>query len=249
MRKVTLGAIALCAAATVQSASAADLRMPTKAPVVTPAAVAVFSWTGFYIGAHVGWGWGETDSTILEADNNFFPQGHVNTNKFDGILGGGQIGWNYQAGQWVFGIEAQASWTDIKGDDIHTAVLVANRQAETHTEVNWVVTLTGRLGFAAGPALFYVKGGGAWADFEALTNSRNTLTGAINQTTSGGETRFGWTVGAGIEYALGNNWSVKGEYNFLDFGTERVTRSGTNFVQNISVSNERDHDTHLHIVK
>jgi outer membrane immunogenic protein len=225
---------------------AADL--PVKAPRAAPVVAAVYNWTGFYIGGHAGYGWGQTDSTILE-DTNFFPAGTVNTNKFDGFLAGGQVGANYQAGQWVFGIEADFSWADINGDDVHPAILLANRQAETSSEVNWVITLTGRLGITTGSALFYVKGGGAWADFDTVNNSVNTLNGNFNQTTSGGEARFGWTVGGGIEYALGGSWSAKVEYNYLDFGTERVTRSGFNFLADEPVTAQRDADTHLHIVK
>jgi outer membrane immunogenic protein len=225
---------------------AADL--PVKAPRAAPAVAAVYNWTGFYIGGHAGYGWGQTDSTILE-DSFAFPAGTVNTNKFDGFLAGGQVGANYQTGQWVFGVEADFSWSDINGDSIHPAINPVPRQSETTSEVNWVITLTGRLGITTGPALFYVKGGGAWADFESHSNTINTNNGVITQTTSGGETRFGWTVGGGLEYALGANWSAKVEYNYLDFGTERVTRSGFNFANDTPVTAERDADTHLHIVK
>jgi outer membrane immunogenic protein len=245
MRKVTVAAFGLFLSAAAQPVLAAD--MPTKAPVMRTAAP-MFSWTGFYIGAHVGYGWGETDATTLET-NAFFPAGHVNTNEFDGFLGGGQIGFNYQTGMWVFGIEAQGSWSAIDGTTIHPAVLLADRHAENLTEVDWIVTLTGRLGIAAGPVLYYLKGGAAWADFAVRNHSIQTSTGFIGQTTSGSETRFGWTIGGGIEYALGGNWSVKGEYNYLDFGTEQVTRSGTNFLTGLPVTTVNDNDTHLHVVK
>jgi outer membrane immunogenic protein len=226
--------------------AAADL--PVKAPPrVAPEPV--FSWSGFYIGAHAGWGWGDTDSTILEADNNFFPQGTVNRNTFDGVLAGGQVGYNYQISQWVIGVEAQFSWTNIDGSNRHEAILLANRHTITDTDVNWVTTLTGRLGMTFGPALIYVKGGGAWADFESITNSFVSSTGVLQQTLAGSETRTGWTVGGGIEYAFSPNWSIKGEYNFIDFGTERITRSGTNFVTGAAVTRFRDADTQLNIVK
>jgi outer membrane immunogenic protein len=95
----------------------------------------------------------------------------------------------------------------------------------------------------AGPALFYVKGGWAWAHFEANTLSINTLNNAILNSVSGGETRNGWTVGGGVEYALAGSWSLKGEYNYLDFGTDRVTRSGA------TVTRFRDAETHVQVVK
>jgi outer membrane immunogenic protein len=245
MQKILIAAAAGLLVAT--PTFAAD--MPVKAPRAAPVAVAaVYNWTGFYIGGHAGYGWGETNSTILES-SNAFPAGTVNKNEFDGVLAGGQIGLNYQTGQWVFGVEADFSWSDINGDNVHPAVNPVARQSETHSEVSWVITLTGRLGITTGPALFYVKGGGAWADFDSQSQTINTTNGDITQATSGGETRFGWIVGGGLEYAFAGNWSAKVEYNYLDFGKERVTRSGYNFVNDEPVTNQRDADTHLHIVK
>src|SRR5262245_51695990 len=242
---LTAGSFALLTLGFAGAAAAADL--PMKAPpAVSPP---VFNWTGFYLGAHAGWGWGDTDSTILEANNNLFPQGSVNTQEFDGVIAGGQIGYNYQMGQWVLGVEGDMSWSDLHGSNRHEGILLANRHTVTDVNVNWIATVTGRLGFVAGPALFYAKGGAAFADFESTTNSFVTSTGVVNQTLSGSETRTGWVVGGGIEYAFGNNWSIKGEYNFLDFGTERVTRSGTNFATNTPVTAFRDNDTHIQLVK
>ena len=228
-------------------ANAAD--MPVKARPLPPPAP-VFSWTGLYIGFHAGLGWGESNNTVLENDNNLFPQGHVNHNEFNGFLGGVQVGYNYQFGLWVVGVEGQFSWANIDGDSRQEAVLLANRHVETHNEVNWVTTATGRLGYSAGPLLIYVKGGAAWADFET-TRSRTirTSTFEVLSDINGGETRSGWTVGVGAEWAFAGNWSFKAEYNFLDFGTERVTRSGANFVTGDPVTRFRDAETELHIVK
>jgi outer membrane immunogenic protein len=240
-------AVGLVAFAT--SAIAADL--PVKAPA-PPAPV--FSWTGFYFGAHVGWGWGRTDATVLEADNTFFPQGTINRNGFDGALGGGQVGVNYQTGQWVLGIEGDISKSGFEGHNRHDAILLLDRHSETESDVKWLATLTGRLGFAAGPTLlsdntlFYVKGGAAWADFNSVTNSFVSSTGRLLQTISGDETRSGWTVGGGVEWG-GVYWSAKAEYNFIDFGTERVARSGTNFVTGDPVLRFRDADTQVHVIK
>ena len=230
-------------------ANAAD--MPVKARPLPPPAP-VFSWTGLYIGFHAGLGWGTSEAKVLEADNLFFPQGHVTHNDFNGLLGGVQAGYNYQFGQAVLGVEAQFSWTNIgrDGDDnLHDAVLLLNRHTVTHTEVNWVTTLTGRLGYSGGPWLVYVKGGAAWADFELRNFSKVTSTGEILQRLDGSETRSGWTVGVGVEWAFAGNWSFKAEYNFIDLGTETVTRSGTNFVTGLPVTRFRDNEAELHIVK
>jgi outer membrane immunogenic protein len=227
------------------SAMAADI--PRKAPPPPPPAI--FTWTGFYVGGHLGWGWGESDSRVLEADNNFFPQGTILHNDFDGFIGGGQAGFNFQTGLLVFGVEGQVSWSGITGDSRRDAILLANRHIETHANVDWVATLTGRVGIAAGNALFYVKGGAAWAEFESTTHSFITSTRTLVQTVSGGETRDGWTVGAGVEWGIAGNWSFKGEYNFLDFGTDRIVRSGRTIPAGVPVTRFRDAELELHIVK
>jgi len=231
-----------CLVLAVSPALAADLPAP-------PPAAPVYNWTGFYTGIHVGYGWGRTDSTVLEDDNNFFPQGTVNRQNFTGLVGGGQVGLNYQTGQWVFGVEGQFSGTTIQGSNFHEAILLANRHTETNVDLNWLVTATGRLGITSGAALFYVKGGGAWADFNSSTLSKVTTTGQVTAITTGGETRSGWTVGGGVEYMLSSNVSLKGEYSFVDFGTERVDRTQVNLVTNITQVRQRDNNTQMNIVK
>jgi outer membrane immunogenic protein len=245
MRGLILGA-SLLAFAFSGSAIAADL--PIKA-APAPVQEAVFTWTGFYIGGHVGWGWARTKNKILEADNNFFPQNHVLRNDVDGFLGGGQIGFNYQTGQFVFGVEVDGTWSDIGGRNGTPAVLLANRLSDNEGSVHAIVLATGRLGLAYGNALFYVKGGGAWARFDNVNFSRNTANNTILQVTSGNENRSGWTIGGGLEYAFSGNWSVKGEYNFVDFGNERVTRTGLNYGTGEHVTRFREHDTTVQMVK
>lgn len=189
-------------------ASAADLgpRMTTKAPVVAP--VPYFSWTGIYIGGHVGWGWGSKDWTTIPAPG-------VASHDTDGFIGGGQIGFNYQTGQLVLGLEADASWSDMKGTG-----LCANPAFTCGTDVNWLSTVTGRLGWAAWDrGLLYVKGGVAFADNDF--HVRSSLLGVPGASAS--ETKVGWTVGAGLEYAFAPSWSAKVEYNYVDLGTDRVT--------------------------
>jgi opacity protein-like surface antigen len=148
-------AISFCAAAALlgcaSAASAADMpaRMPTKAPVA-PVVVA-YNWSGFYIGAHVGGVWGDKDwrDTI----------GPLGSHDVSGLLAGGQIGFNWQSGNWVFGIEAQASWTNADGrHDTPTTFFT--------TEVKWLGTIAGRIGWARDRLLLYVKGGAAFAHDE-----------------------------------------------------------------------------------
>ena len=175
-----------------------------------------FSWTGFYIGAHAGWGWGKTEWSDgcldLNPANSFCeaealgPLGSYNLN---GFLGGGQVGYDWQLGWAVFGIEADASWSDIKG----SGICLGERQCSS--KIDAFGTITGRFGGAFDRALLYVKGGGAWA------HEKHTVVQLSSATTSSlSDTRWGWTVGAGVEYAFAPNWSGKIEYDFLDFGRD-----------------------------
>jgi len=125
-------------------------------------------------------------------------------------LAGGQLGYNTQLDAWVFGIEGDLSYTDIRGTTTSPfGVNVSSR-------LNWLGTVTGRLGIAWDRTLLYAKAGAAFG--ETSVNARLPLIVA-----HGADTRAGWTVGAGAEYALPNNWSVKAEYNYIDLGTRTIT--------------------------
>jgi len=197
------------------SAIAADLARPAyKAPPPPPP---VFSWTGFYIGAHVGSGWSTVESDITSITGagggigaGAFPlSSHTN----NGFLGGGQVGGDYQAGWAVFGAELSGSWTNIKG---HAPCLVALTCA---TEHDWLVTAAGRFGVAWDHTLVYVKGGAAWADPKY---SATAAFGGAAFTTTAQETRVGALFGVGIEQAIAGGWSAKIEYNYIDFGTRNI---------------------------
>jgi outer membrane immunogenic protein len=213
MKRIFLASVALAAVATAP-AFAADLpvRMQTKAPAMIES---VYNWSGFYIGAHVGYGWASKDwnqsfsSLGLALDNTTTPS------KPQGFLGGGQIGMNWQTGQWVFGLEGDASWTD--ANDCGSPFRLATT-FNGCSQINWYATATARLGVAMDRALLYVKGGAAFAGEEHNITNRN-----IVATNTPDDTRFGWTVGAGLEYGLTPNWSAKIEYNYMDFGKENYS--------------------------
>ena len=186
-----------------QAAYSADL--PAKAARPAPIAAPVWTWNGFYIGAHVGGAWGTIESEFTAVA---FPIASAGVN---GFLGGGQIGYNFQSGIVVIGVEADASWANIKGT---TPCLIA---LSCKREVNSLGTVTGRIGFTADRALIYVKGGGAWAHFEYDTSIVGVPIASADKTI------WGWTVGTGVEYAITGNWSAKIEYNFMDFQKETVS--------------------------
>ena len=178
-------------AAMMGTAAAADLPRPApqpyyKAPVVAPP----FSWTGFYIGLNGGGAFGRStwDST-----------GSFNTS---GGLVGGTLGYNYQYGQAVFGVEGDVDWASISGNTNTACVLGCK------TSDHWLSTVRGRLGYAADRFMPYVTGGLAIGDIRATTPA---FAGATN-------TQAGWTVGAGLEFAVWQNWSLKAEYLYVDLG-------------------------------
>jgi outer membrane immunogenic protein len=137
------------------------------------------------------------------------------THHVSGFIAGGQIGFNWQVANWVLGIEGQASWSNADGE--HEFSPFALR-----TEVEWLSTVAGRLGYAFDRVLVYAKGGAAFVhDKHRATFIELTPSGFPSF--SGDKTRSGWIVGGGVEVAVGGNWSVKAEYNYMDFGKERVT--------------------------
>lgn len=210
MKKILLTGVALAALAS-GSALAADLPARRGMPVKAPEAVVAYgyNWSGFYIGAHGGGGWSDKCFTFAGASDG--------CHDGDGWLGGGQIGFNMQTGQFVFGIEFSGSWADITGS--HNALLVP---ADIyHSDVNSILMLTGRVGMTFDRMLLYVTGGGAWVRDEF----RYTDTSALGTSTVK-QNRGGWTIGAGLEVGLAPNWSIAVQYNFIDLGDKDVHFAG-----------------------
>ena len=202
MKKLLMIAAGIATLGMATSASAADLaaRPYTKAPAIA----AVYDWTGFYVGANGGWGssrqcWDETSLGVA------LPQGcHDAT----GGTVGGQVGYRWQAGTWVFGLEAQGNWADFKGSNVIPLAPAFTNQ----TRVDAFGLFTGQIGYAFNNALFYVKGGAAVTSdrYRALA----TATGA-QIANSVDETRWGGVVGVGLEYGFAPNWSVAVEYDHM----------------------------------
>jgi outer membrane immunogenic protein len=221
-------------------ALAADL--PVKSvPVPSP----VYNWTGIYVGGHIGFGFDTIDSTAISG-GGAFPPGFTFLKESDfGFLGGGQIGFNYQVAQWVFGLEGDISWTDdIKGTTTTQAPIVP-RFVTSKFDIKWTSTATGKLGYAWNNLLLYGKAGVAWADLGGsnATFDSNTLvqTSFVSTNTT---TLSGWTAGGGIEWGFANNWSTRVEYNYMDFGTKRITT-----IDNLGIVLVRDRMIKLDEVK
>jgi outer membrane immunogenic protein len=224
-KKLLFAATAAVGLAFGQGASAADL--PFKARPMPPP-VPVFSWTGFYIGAHGGAGWG-TVETSADVGASLAAAGipgvgfnlPLTSHSINGFLAGGTIGYNYQIGSnWLIGLEGDFSWADIKGTSDCLIIFACT------TKVNWMADATVRLGFVAlDRLLVYAKGGVAFADTDYTFGNSVTIPTTppttASLTASVSDTRVGALFGFGAEYAFMPNWSAKLEYNFMDFGTER----------------------------
>ena len=178
-------------AALTGSAAAADLSRPAPQPYYKAAVAApVYNWTGFYIGINGGGGFGRS---VWDRTGGF------NTS---GGLVGGTLGYNYQVGQAVFGVEGDIDWANINGTTNSACALGCK------TGDDWLGTARGRLGYAADRFMPFITGGAAFGDIKTSTPG---FAGAT-------QTNVGWTVGAGLEFAIAQNWTAKAEYLYVDLG-------------------------------
>ena len=214
MKKFLLGAIGLAAVGLTAPASAADLGAAPYSKAPAPMMAAMYDWSGFYIGANGGWGSSRKcwDNTTLAGVFNAAEGCHNAT----GAVAGGQVGYRLQSSSWVFGIEAQGDWANLRGTN-------ASLFAPTNTNrsrIDAFGLFTGQVGYAFNTALFYVKGGAAvTADrFDQWTTAGNVL---VSNGTA--DNRWGGTVGTGVEFAFAPNWSAAVEYDHLFMGSKLTT--------------------------
>ena len=191
MKRALLSGVAL--AALVGSAVAADIprRVERAAPPIPY--IAAYNWTGFYAGINGGWGWGTGSMSGSTATGDL--QG-------SGGLIGGTLGYNWQSGQVVWGLETDLDWSGIKGS--------GNCRGTPNCEVknDWLGTTRLRLGWANDRWMPYLTGGVAYGDVKAN----------VNGFPGGSETRVGWTAGGGVEFAISQPWTAKVEYLYVDLG-------------------------------
>jgi len=191
--------------------------MAVKAPPPAPLPPPVYNWTGFYIGANGGWGESRTCWDFIPVAGGVVPGGC--SSRSGGVFGG-QLGYRWQAGQFVFGLEGQGDWADLKSSRLS----LVNPAFSTTTKTDGLGLFTGQLGWAWDAALFYVKGGAA------VTSNRYdiwTTVGGVG-VASATSTRWGGTVGVGFEYGFTPNWSVGLEYDRLFMGDAINTFSVVN---------------------
>lgn len=172
-------------------------------------------WTGWYVGGHLGAGFGSSNWSDPFPAPPTGDRVHVG-----GALGGAQIGVNYQTGRMVVGAELSGSLTQLEGTETcfgRMPFVFAGLNCENTTRN--LGMLTGRLGYAAGQNLFYAKAGGVLARENYTLNAVGVPGGTISSTSA---TNLGWTVGGGVEHALSSRWSVNAEYKYLDFGKRSV---------------------------
>jgi outer membrane immunogenic protein len=218
MRRLLIGFIAgISTFALAQLAPAADL------PVKSPPAVAAPLWTGFYVGIEGGGAWGTSR-------HDFTGGTHSSFDVSGGMLGG-TVGYNWQAGQFLYGIEGDLSWASSDGSTVGSPTACTGGPCTT--ELTWLGTIRGRFGYVTGMWMPFITGGVAFGGINACEN-----------VTCNRDTRAGWTVGGGVEAKLVGNWSVKAEYLYVDLGnhgsyffivphtvdlTENIGRLGLNY--------------------
>jgi len=225
MKKLLLRTAGLAALGMAAPASAADFaaRPYTKAPPAMMAAI--YDWSGFYIGANGGWGssrkcWDAgTFGTIFIGDEGC----HDAT----GGVAGGQIGYRWQSSAWVFGLEAQGDWADLRGSQVNDVIFLQTPGDVTNrSKIDAFGLFTGQVGYAWNNVLFYVKGGAAVTRdvYEAIS----TISGNIGARAT--ESRWGGTVGAGLEFGFAPSWSLGVEYDHLFMGNRTVGLYSTGIV-------------------
>jgi outer membrane immunogenic protein len=206
MKKVLLSTIGLMALGVSAPALAADMAVKAAPP---PVVAPYYNWSGFYIGANGGWGESRNCWDFVFVAGPAFSDG---CRERSGGLVGGQIGYRWQANQFVFGLEAQGDWADLS----NTRVSLLNPALSTRTKTDGIGLFTGQVGWAAwNAALLYVKGGAA------VTSNSFTVLDTVSGAglVSASATRWGGTVGVGFEYGFAPNWSIGAEYDHLWMGT------------------------------
>jgi outer membrane immunogenic protein len=223
IRSKFAAALALSATLGIGAASAADLGTwpNNKAPALP---YPVYNWAGLYVGAHLGGSWTNqiwTNTANTSGFGDLIP-GQGFSQHGSGVFGGGQIGYNWQASNFVFGLEGTISAMDNRGSLLNP--VFGARDDLFSWRTNWMATVTGRTGVAVNNNLFYVKGG-----YAGISNRLAVSDVVPPFVGSGSDTQWhnGWTVGAGWEYGITRNWIVGLEYDYAAFESKGYQLAGT----------------------
>jgi outer membrane immunogenic protein len=262
-------AIAALMAVGAVAAQAADLptRKEAPAPVFVPPP---FTWTGFYVGLNAGgiWPSGSRSASIFDPDagidggfiNAGFPGGLGSQSA--GFIGGGQAGYNWQTGAFVLGVETDFDGTTVSksfnnvgvpfaGADVPAILKGDFLSVNGKASLTWLGTTRGRVGFVATPdnrLMIYATGGVAYGGGSSNFSAFDSTQGAL-WTGSPSSTRVGWTIGGGVEYAITNNITIRGEYLYADLGSNNFTSIGngpvTAFFNSATVTGHIDYNASI----
>src|SRR5258706_11720447 len=213
-----LAGVGLSILALDQSARAAEANMPVTAPPVQT----TFDWTGFYIGAHAGFGRGASNAVLID------PATGTTSNVFDGMIAGVQAGYNYRlASGLLLGVEADISLPNyLTSNSVVSSIATA--RSDVTEQWDYVATARGRVGYAAGPGFVYATGGLAWAGERFLSSPANGTDEKVLNT------RLGWAAGGGLEYAFAPHWSARLEYLYSRFERADIrVPSGTQYTSTL----------------
>jgi outer membrane immunogenic protein len=218
MKRIISGVVAVLALGLAVPAAAADLPAApyTKAPVVfTPA---IYDWSGGYLGLNGGWASSRKCWDFQTPAGTFV--GADGCHDATGGVAGGQLGYRWQTSGWVFGLEAQGDWADLRGSNVS----VLTPAFTNHSKISSFGLFTGQVGYAFNTVLLYLKGGAAVTSDQF--NVTSTPTALLLATTSD-QTRWGGAVGAGVEVSFALNWSVAAEYDHLFMGNQSANFTDT----------------------
>ncbi len=215
MKKFILGCVALAAMISGR-AMAAD--MPVKAPYNAPPPVAAFDWSGFYVGAHLGYDWENFDGYSIHTDTGTF--GQSISKRFTNAFAGFQAGYNYMITPHILlGVEA-----DVSRNNAGAWGLGMNDGSFGQGVLDWSGTARGRVGYAVNNVLLYGTGGFAWSDINFTRVQISAFNPGAPAATveTASATRTGWTAGAGVEVGVMSNLTVRAEYRYVEYGTVNV---------------------------
>lgn len=246
MRRFSLSGFLSALGATAMLALSLDARAADLAPITKASPVAaIYSWTGFYLGANAGYGWARNTDRITAVNDaaGLIANSSIATSlpiDADGFVGGGQIGYNWQISPlWVVGLESDIAWTDLNGNVSVPGPNDTSRIMTGTQKLDWLGTVRGRVGITpVARTLLFLTGGFAYGHGSLATALTRTTGCAFNNCQQGATsgTLTGWTVGGGAEWAFAANWSAKAEYLYYDLGSLSHRMVDPNFASTFNAS-------------